>query len=196
MARIRQGLIFFPLKANSLNVIRANLKAVIAKGWLEKMNFALQFKGISLETNRNMARRQQYGGERIAARLAAARSKTQHPDDQQNIAINSNIIAAYLWQCCVILSRIVMSDCKPAANCRASAVEVSCDAPIAQRAYNSIDAGSSIKFLNAFRNCAPTAPSTTLWSQVSVTVIMVAICISPFRTMTLSSPAPTERIAP
>eukprot|EP00045_Choanoeca_perplexa_P011274 m.118742 g.118742 ORF g.118742 m.118742 type:complete len:105 (+) comp15573_c0_seq1:1065-1379(+) len=41
--------------------------------------------------------------------------------------------------------------------------------------YSSIDTGSSMYFLNSFSHWAPTAPSTTRWSQDSVTVITLAV---------------------
>ena len=45
-----------------------------------------------------------------------------------------------------------------------------------------MDMGFSMKPLNALSSSAPSAPSITRWSQVMVTVIWVAILISPLRT--------------
>lgn len=39
--------------------------------------------------------------------------------------------------------------------------------------YNSMRAGISIRLLNSFNHFAPTAPSTTRWSQQSVTANFV-----------------------
>lgn len=41
--------------------------------------------------------------------------------------------------------------------------------------YSSIVDGFSMSDLKVTSHCAPTAPSTTLWSQLRVTVIMLAM---------------------
>ena len=56
--------------------------------------------------------------------------------------------------------------------------------------------GSSISFLKAARNLAPTAPSTTRWSTDSVQLITVAMESAPSYTTGRCSPAPTARMQP
>src|SRR6266446_5675706 len=51
-------------------------------------------------------------------------------------------------------------------------------------------------FLKACSHCAPTAPSTTRWSQAMVQLMMVAIATWPFFTTGRCSPAPTARMPP
>src|SRR5271169_3777898 len=57
-------------------------------------------------------------------------------------------------------------------------------------AYSSMVSGSSTRSLNAFRNLAPVAPSTTRWSQASVQLMTVATPSAPFLTTGRASPAP------
>src|SRR6185437_8349969 len=61
---------------------------------------------------------------------------------------------------------------------------------------SSISAGCSIKRLKACMNRAPTAPSTTRWSQEIVQVITVATASWPSLTTGRGSPAPTARMQP
>src|SRR5438105_11319825 len=62
--------------------------------------------------------------------------------------------------------------------------------------YSSIVSGSSMSFLKAARNCAPTAPSTTRWSADRVQVITVATASWPSRTTGCCCPVPTARMPP
>ena len=48
--------------------------------------------------------------------------------------------------------------------------------------YTANITGCSISSLKALMSCAPSVPSTTRWSQVSVTVMIVAISILAERT--------------
>jgi hypothetical protein len=63
--------------------------------------------------------------------------------------------------------------------------------------YKSKVHGSSIAALKACNHCAPTAPSTTLWSQLKVPVIFVIVLnfSSPFTGTTVWKDVPTARIA-
>eukprot|EP00879_Flechtneria_rotunda_P011692 GHRR01012213.1.p1 GENE.GHRR01012213.1~~GHRR01012213.1.p1 ORF type:complete len:191 (+),score=37.59 GHRR01012213.1:809-1381(+) len=62
--------------------------------------------------------------------------------------------------------------------------------------YTIISNGFSMYCLNAFIHSAPTAPSTTLWSQLNVTFITCTSANSPSSTSsTLGKAAPTARMA-
>src|SRR3546814_18160025 len=56
--------------------------------------------------------------------------------------------------------------------------------------------GSSISFLKAPRNSAPTAPSTAWWTTERVQLISVAMASAPSFTTGRGSPAPTARMQP